>query len=1013
MGVFLDSLGKFTDFLDVFNKDPQSGAANFVTLLGTGYTVISEIAAHVNGDGTFSPPKEDKDAIILEQLEGISEELGRLEDSLATMEENLTDLIVDQFTGIRQQALASAVSRAQSAADLLALREVSDGVDASEIIADASRALRDTLSQALEMVTPTFEYQPSFSSFGAAVNAVAYVVGVRINVAAQLESNEIAATGINRQINDVATFLDNIIPTLRGEFGLQSAVKNGVDQATGKGWFQVVLDIDDEDFLTAYSDAFDSGDLGDVDLFSTRPAANIFRLTYDADNVVSFGGIDYDLDDLAERDDLTDLMLRFLQDEALRFLGIEPDESKPGSLPNTISGLREQADGVQLVLPSKPGFPNDGTLTGSDGNDLIIGNDGDDELFGMGDADIIRGKEGDDLLSGGEGNDRLYGGAGDDTLLGGDDNDLLVGGAGDDDLQGGAGVDAVYYADKRAFYTIGEPDPSTGRIIVEGPDGTDSLLGVEQIIFDDRTIIIARGGFAGETIIGDITDQSYSFLQLGGALAAANLPTEDILLGGGGSDTLMGLALDDRLDGGLGNDTLIGGSGADLLDGGIGSSTADTAVFQGDLADYEISAHKDNILVSGPDGNDIVRRMDWLQFDDVSVKTNFIDPTTPTPKVVAGDGGEALIGNYRDDELVGGKGDDIFSGFTGDDEIDGGAGDDAAFFSGRFDRYTISSSGKKLLVSGVDGDDTLVGIEKIAFDDRVFDVRLGSSQSDNGAPLDPNKSGLGDLLGSWQDDIILGRAGDDTLKGFSGNDVLIGGGGNDLLLGSAGTDIARIASNLSDVQIEVNADQLIIDGQDGRDTLEDVEVLAFDDAVLGIIQESGGSGSVKGTKKQDIIVAGSGDEVLKAKKGDDFVFAEKGDDKVKAGAGHDFVDGGAGRDALFGQSGNDQIFGGSGSDSLRGGKGSDALTGGAGDDILRGQKGVDSFHFDGTRNEGHDTIKGFGVGRETLVLTNCTRSDVTVSQKGAGTLIELASGTEIFLTKVAFSDFTDSNLMFV
>jgi Ca2+-binding RTX toxin-like protein len=60
----------------------------------------------------------------------------------------------------------------------------------------------------------------------------------------------------------------------------------------------------------------------------------------------------------------------------------------------------------------------------------------------------------------------------------------------------------------------------------------------------------------------------------------------DSLAGDAGNDSLEGGAGADRLTAGAGDDRLTGGRGNDVLDGGVG---ADTAVFAGTVADYQIS----------------------------------------------------------------------------------------------------------------------------------------------------------------------------------------------------------------------------------------------------------------------------------------------------------------------------------------------------------------------------------------------------------------------------------------
>ena len=70
----------------------------------------------------------------------------------------------------------------------------------------------------------------------------------------------------------------------------------------------------------------------------------------------------------------------------------------------------------------------------------------------------------------------------------------------------------------------------------------------------------------------------------------------DVIEGGINDDTLFGGGGDDRISGGPGNDTIDGGDGDDELSGGAGDdrisggSGIDTAVFGGNIEEYEIVA---------------------------------------------------------------------------------------------------------------------------------------------------------------------------------------------------------------------------------------------------------------------------------------------------------------------------------------------------------------------------------------------------------------------------------------
>lgn len=59
-----------------------------------------------------------------------------------------------------------------------------------------------------------------------------------------------------------------------------------------------------------------------------------------------------------------------------------------------------------------------GTLTGTEGNDLILASGGADTIAGLGGSDCIVGGGGDDVIDGGADADLCIGGAGNDTFTG-------------------------------------------------------------------------------------------------------------------------------------------------------------------------------------------------------------------------------------------------------------------------------------------------------------------------------------------------------------------------------------------------------------------------------------------------------------------------------------------------------------------------------------------------------------------------------------------------------------------
>ena len=180
---------------------------------------------------------------------------------------------------------------------------------------------------------------------------------------------------------------------------------------------------------------------------------------------------------------------------------------------------------------------------------LIQGGTQDDEITG--------GQLG-DTLHGSDGNDALDGRGGDDILNGGTGNDTLTGGAGNDDIDGGDGIDTAVYSGNRADYTI-TPDDTNGVLLIDSPDGTDILRGINRLQFADQTIDVV---VPGVTLIGTDGDDNLS----GGE-------GTDHLIGGDGDDTLIGGAGNDQLEGDAGDDIVDAGDGDDKIVGGMAKAT--------------------------------------------------------------------------------------------------------------------------------------------------------------------------------------------------------------------------------------------------------------------------------------------------------------------------------------------------------------------------------------------------------------------------------------------------------
>src|SRR5215212_6098058 len=90
-------------------------------------------------------------------------------------------------------------------------------------------------------------------------------------------------------------------------------------------------------------------------------------------------------------------------------------------------------------------------------------------------------------------------------------------------------------------------------------------------------------------------------------------------------------------------------------------------------------------------------------------------------------GGDFLDGGDGNDELQGNEGDDYLRGGAGNDFLSGGLGIDTAVYTGSILEYSFSNDGENLYVnhtggSMIDGNDRLILMERLIFDDAVIDL---------------------------------------------------------------------------------------------------------------------------------------------------------------------------------------------------------------------------------------------------------------------------------------------------
>ena len=628
------------------------------------------------------------------------------------------------------------------------------------------------------------------------------------------------------------------------------------------------------------------------------------------------------------------------------FDGLGLNDTRDTSVTYTLSDGKGGFDTATATFTV--GGVNDGTVFGTDGNDVMNPGyvdangdiiDGNDAILqgDRGDDDLIYGQGGNDTINAGSGNDEVYGGTGNDSVTGGAGNDTVFGDAGNDILRGGAGNDAVYggEGDDTGFGGDGEDtvfgdagndtlNGNAGKDVVYGGEGDDSLHGEngDDTLHGDAGADTIAGGKGSDTAFGgdgdDVIDTSnkvdpYFDNPYPGIPGAAGVTDpdpfndRDVVYGGAGNDMIITGDDQDTVFGGTGNDTIDSGIDNDSIDGGDGDDT----VIAGEGAD----------VIEGGAGNDLIYgglETDLLDVVDYDTDGNPVD---------------AMPGNNKD-TIYGGAGNDVIYGRDDADLIFGGDGDDLLY--GGIDDDTISGNKGNDTIYGDEGNDTLTG----SLDDDTVYGGTGDDfiQGGGGADVLFGDEGNDRIQGGPDDDSIYGGDGDDSIQGGGGADFIDGGAGNDLIGGADGADS--------------------ILGGDGDDI---IRAAAGDDSIMGgagndVIYAGDGADTVAGNLGDDTIYGGAGDDSLTGSFGNDSVYGGAGDDFIQGGADTDLLDGGDGDDRIQGDGGSDLIYGGAGNDSIQSGAGDDTVFGGTGDDLVSTGEG-DDLVYGGT---GDDTIRSEG-----------------------------------------------------
>jgi len=655
------------------------------------------------------------------------------------------------------------------------------------------------------------------------------------------------------------------------------------------------------------------------------------------------------------------------------------------------------------------GNGNDLSFGGSGSDFIVVGEDA-QEVFGGRDNDFLMGGSGGDALLGNEGDDWLEGGDGFDSLTGDNSelffnstivgHDVLNGQGNDTDYDGEAGDDIMVQGagiqrnnGMAGFdWAIHKGDPNAANSdlgipifvnqqefilrdrfdLVEGLSGwkfNDVLTGAERPI--------GTAPVVGTPLSNNLTQEGadrITGLQSILGVARVSDPNAvlfnpdnggDILLGGGGSDRIMGKSGNDIIDGDAWLNVRIAVSGMAGVTSADSMSELKSYMLAGTLKPNQLSIVRE-ILRDG-DGTET----DVALYRDISSNYLFnrnadgsltVNHATPVAGLAFNDGVDRLL---NIEKLEFGNGEQLWvtkQTATGDLAItdstpevgdllrvnvnnlqdgNGIAADAAITLTWQAlvgGQWRDQATGTEFRVPG-----GILGapLRVIAsFTDRMGDVeRLTSTQTSAVTVRDQPTTGAPTISDSTPTESVTLTA---IVAGIADGDGLTGNNFTYQWRMNAGNGFVNIAGATA---ATYTPGQAMI----GR-TLQVVVTVTDDEGNPSVTLTSAATqpigDMIVGNNSANTLVGTAWSDILLGEGGSDTLLGQAGDDQLNGGAGNDTLDGGRGLDTLFGDAGNDELDGGLDADNMAGGIGDDTyIVDNAGDGVTEGL------------NAGNDTVE--------------------------------------------------------
>ena len=459
----------------------------------------------------------------------------------------------------------------------------------------------------------------------------------------------------------------------------------------------------------------------------------------------------------------------------------------------------------------------------------IIGTDANDSLTGTADVDQIYGLGGDDRLEAVGVGDTLIGGAGSDTFVLTEDwQDVTL-----DYADSDVAIERAYlYRDGTTYVLDGAGDidrsdvqADFANISITGTRYDDAFsghwemveggAGADQFDLTSGAVTYAHspqavhldfdaGLFDGGDADGDVFLSVRGLTVHGSSyddhlVGASGLYNDVYLHGGGGDDLLEARGDGGALYGDAGNDTMLGTSGNDYFNGGpgrdvmVGGDGQDRIDYRDASSGVYLNLATSQVSGAEADG-DVFSSIEDIygsSFEDVLIGSdtnNDIDGYAGDDLIIGGDGNDQLAGDgyygpapvsvtISDDTILGGDGKDLLNGGAGNDILLGGEDDD----------WIEGGVGADVLDGG-DGENWLVYQKTLSTGSEGVYANIETDVVYGGDAQGDVISNFTHIIGSAEDDFLIGNQDRNEIYGGFGDDVISGGGGHDFLIGAYGAD---------------------------------------------------------------------------------------------------------------------------------------------------------------------------------------------------------------------------------